>query len=146
MVIDRRYSNGATVGGLRHAGSSFRHSNCLVLQLQPVRFWQSPCVELPVNANEVISIQGRITVDNSGDMRRALCNALRAKPRTLTVDLSSVDYIDSSGFATLLEAMRNARKQNARLVLRGVQGQTRYFLEITRLDQLFDIESEEARA
>jgi len=99
-----------------------------------------------VNSNEVISIQGRVTVDNSGEMRQALCNALRAKPQTLTVDLSRVDYIDSSGFATLLEVMRNARKQSARLVLRGVQGQTRYFLEITRLDQLFDIEPAEVRA
>jgi len=99
-----------------------------------------------VNSNEVISIQGRVTVDNSGDMRRTLCNALRSKPETVTVDLSSVDYIDSSGLATLLEAMRNARKQKARLVLRGVQGQTRYFLEITRLDRLFDIEAEETLA
>ena len=99
-----------------------------------------------MNSNEVISIVGRITVDNSGDMRRMLCNTLRPKPAMVTVDLSSVDYMDSSGVATLVEAMRNARKQNTRLILRGVQGQARYILEISHLDRLFDIEGEERRA
>jgi anti-anti-sigma regulatory factor len=42
--------------------------------------------------------------------------------------------------------MRNARKQNTRLILKGVQDQTRYFLEITRLDQLFEIDREETVA
>ena len=93
-------------------------------------------------ANEV-SIEGRVTVDTSPDMRRTLSNVLRSKPATVKVDLSKVSYIDSSGLATLLEAMRNARKQNTRLILKGVQGQTRYFLEITRLDRLFEIEQEE---
>jgi anti-sigma B factor antagonist len=91
-------------------------------------------------------IEGPVTVDTSEEMRRSLGNALRLKPSTVTVDLSKVSYIDSSGLATLLEAMRNARKQQTRLVLRGIQGQTRYFLEITHLDRLFEIEASEAGA
>ena len=90
------------------------------------------------------SIEGRITVDNSGDMRKTLSNVLRSKPRTLIVDVSKVSYIDSSGIATLLEALRTARKQSTRIVLRGVQGQMRYFLEVSRLDQLFEIEEQVA--
>jgi anti-sigma B factor antagonist len=93
-----------------------------------------------------VSIQGRVTVDNSGDMRRTLSHALRSKPATLTVDLSNVSYIDSSGFATLLEAMRIARAQNTRLILRGIQGQVRYFLEVTRMDRLFEANAEETPA
>ena len=75
-----------------------------------------------------------------------LSNVLRSRPETVVVDLSGVSYIDSSGLATLLEAMRTARKQNTRLILRGIQGQVRYFLEITRLDRLFEIEEAEATA
>src|SRR5215831_18741050 len=87
--------------------------------------------------NEV-SVQGRVTIDSSGELRRRLSNALRSKrkPGTVTVDLSGVSYIDSSGVATLLEATRIARMQHTRLILRGVLGQTRYFLEISRMDQL----------
>ena len=90
-----------------------------------------------------MSIDGRITVDNSGEMRRTLCKALRSKPDTMTVDLSRVSYIDSSGLATLVEAARNARRQNTRLILKGVQGQTCHLLEITRMNRLFEIEPDE---
>ena len=94
----------------------------------------------------VVSIEGRVTVDTSGDMRRTLRNVLRSKPAKMTVDLTKVSYIDSSGLATLLEAVRTARKQNTRLILRGIQGQPRYFFEITGLNHLFEIEAGETGA
>lgn len=86
-----------------------------------------------------VVIHGRITVENSGQMRRTLAKALRAKPATLKVDLSEAVYLDTSGLATLLEATGIARKQGTRLILDGLHGQPRYFLEITHLDRLFEI-------
>jgi len=77
--------------------------------------------------NHVVTIGGRVTVDTSGDMRRTLINVLRSKPVKVTVDLSRVTYIDASGLATLVEAVRVARKQNTRFTLRGIPGQTRLF-------------------
>ncbi len=90
-----------------------------------------------------IAIHGRITVEKSGEMSSALANALRKKPAKLSVDLSGVSYIDTSGLATLLEAAGKARKQGTRLVLNAIQDQPRYLLEITHLDRLFDIEGQE---
>ena len=92
---------------------------------------------------ESVAIHGRITVENSGEMSSALANALRKKPTKLSVDLSGVSYIDTSGLATLLEAVGKAREQGTRLVLKAIQDQPRYFLEITHLDRLFDIEGQE---
>jgi len=89
--------------------------------------------------NDIVAIHGRVTVDNSGEMRAALRSALRKKPAELRVDLSGLSYTDTSGVATLLEAFRTANKQATRLVLVGIHGQPRYFLEITRLDRLFGI-------
>jgi len=60
------------------------------------------------------------------------------------VDLSGVSYIDTSGLATLVEAVRIARKQGTRLILGGIHDQPRYFFEITHLDRLFDIAGQEA--
>jgi len=96
-----------------------------------------------VNGN-VVSIRGRINIDNSGEMRRTLSNALRSKPAELRVDLSLVTYIDISGLATLVEAARIAREQGTRMVLTGIKGQALYLFEITRLDQVFDIDRREA--
>jgi anti-sigma B factor antagonist len=97
----------------------------------------------PAARSDRIAIRGRITVANSGEMSSTLANALRNKPANLSVDLSEVPYIDTSGLATLLEAVGKARKQGTRLTLSSVQDQPRYLLEITHLDRLIDIEGQE---
>ena len=89
---------------------------------------------------EIVSLQGRITINNANEMRRTLADALLPRLPQLTVDLSGVTYMDTSGLATLMEAMRIARRQGTRLVLGGVQDQPRYLLEITDLDHVFEIE------
>ena len=94
-------------------------------------------------AAENLVMHGRITTENSGDMRRALNQALRAKPATVSVDLSDVSYIDTSGLATLVEAARIARGQGTRLLLGGMKEQPRYLFEITHLDRFFDTPAEE---
>ena len=94
-------------------------------------------------AADRVVVEGRITPDNSGEMRASLSRALRGKPPNLTVDLNGVTYIDSSGLATLLEAVRIARKQGTRLVLAGVHDQPQYLLEISHLDSLFEIAGKE---
>jgi len=95
---------------------------------------------------DTISIEGRVTVDNSPEMRDRLAVALKPKPAEVTVELSRVTYIDISGLATLVEASRIAHQQGTRLVLAGVQGQTRYLFEVSQLDHLFDIVEERPKA
>src|SRR6266478_844901 len=75
-----------------------------------------------------VSIEGRVTIDTSGDMRRTVAEALRSKPPAVMLDLSGVSYIDTSGLATLLEASRIARQQGTRLVMHGLHGQPRELL------------------
>jgi anti-sigma B factor antagonist len=87
-----------------------------------------------------VVLQGRITVNNANEMRVKLLDALRAQPQKLTVDLTAVTYMDSSGLATLMETMRTGRQQGTLLVLSGIQEQPRYLLRVTDLDHVFEIE------
>ena len=91
-----------------------------------------------------VAIQGRITIENSGEMRRTLANALRTKPAKVSVDLSGLTYLDTSGLATLVEAARIARRQGTRLIMCGVHDQPRYLFEITHLDRMFEMGEQEA--
>ena len=93
---------------------------------------------------EKIAPQGRITVESSDEMRKALLKALRAKPENLSVDLSGVSYIDTSGLATLVEASRVAHKQGTKLILTGVHDQPQYLFQISHFDKIFDIEAQKA--
>jgi anti-sigma B factor antagonist len=93
---------------------------------------------------EKIAPQGRITIENSDDLRKELLRALRAKPENLSVDLSGVSYIDTSGLATLVEASRVAHKQGTKLILTGVHDQPQYLLQISHFDKILDIEGQKA--
>lgn len=92
---------------------------------------------------QTVAVEGRITVDNSDEMRRKLLAALRLRPDQVIVELSKVTYMDSSALATLLEAVGNARRQRTRLVLVGVSGQPRNLFAIGEIDQLFEFTAQE---
>jgi anti-sigma B factor antagonist len=86
-----------------------------------------------------VSIDGRVNIETSGDMRRTIAEALRSMPPAVMLDLSGVSYIDTSGLATLLEASRMARQQGTRLVLHGLHGQPRELLHFSQIDHMLDI-------
>jgi anti-sigma B factor antagonist len=93
-----------------------------------------------------VAIEGRITINSSGEMRRKLLAAVHLRPAQVSVDLSQATYMDSSGLATLLEAVRIARSQGTRLVLIGVRGQPRCLFEIGELNRLFEFAPKETGA
>jgi anti-sigma B factor antagonist len=99
-----------------------------------------------VAATTIVPFEGRISVNNSDEMRRKLLAALRARPAQITADLSHVTYMDSSGLATLLEAVRVARNQGTRLVLGGISGQPRQLFEVANLHALFEFLPQETDA
>jgi len=96
------------------------------------------------HAADKVAIHGRVTIATSGEMRRMLSEALRAKPAKVSVGLSDVSYIDTSGLATLVEALRIARRQGTRLILGGIHDQPLDLLEITHFNRLFDMGGQEA--
>jgi anti-anti-sigma factor len=101
-------------------------------------------VNVPVTDN--VSIEGRITINNSDEMRRKLRLLLRTKSAQITVDFSRATYMDISAVATLVEAVRIARRQGTRLVLTGLEGQPRRLLEIIQFERLFEVAIQEAKA
>ncbi len=94
----------------------------------------------------IVSPTGDVDLHRSPAFRERLKKAVEGKPRRLIVNLAEVPYMDSSGVATLVEAMQIARRQSMTLVLCGVQARVRSILEIARLDQLFKIADDPAAA
>lgn len=88
---------------------------------------------------EVIAPEGDVDLSRSPTLRQALREAQARKPRRIVVDLAAVDYMDSSGVATLVEALQIARRSNTRIVLCGMRDRVRSIFEIARLDTVFTI-------
>jgi anti-sigma B factor antagonist len=87
----------------------------------------------------LVKLDGSITIDSSPELRRVLLQMLKVPDsRRLTLDFSEVDYIDTSGLAVLIEALRSATQLGKRLQLGGLRERPRYLLESTGLLRLFD--------
>jgi anti-sigma B factor antagonist len=87
----------------------------------------------------VLSPSGDVDLSSSRELQQTIKKAMELRPSRLIVDLTDVPYMDSSGVATLVEAMQIARKQSTRLVLCCMQGKVRSIFEIARLDRVFTI-------
>jgi len=87
----------------------------------------------------LVCLGGRVTVDSSPALRKQLLAMLsRGSRPTLIIDLSGLSYIDCSGIATLVEALRIARQRHTNLQLQGVRDGPRHLLEVTGLLHLFE--------
>lgn len=87
----------------------------------------------------LIRLSGRISIGSSPGLRDRLLQILdRDSLSTLTIDLTAVTYIDLSGVATLVEALKISRRRKSLLQLRGLRDRPRYLLEVTGLIGLFE--------
>ena len=87
----------------------------------------------------VVCPRGDIDMSCSPDLRAALRVALDKKVAVVVVSFEEVTYMDSSGLATLVEAMRSAKSAKKDLVLFGLNDKVRAIFEIARLHQFFSI-------
>lgn len=94
----------------------------------------------------VMAPSGDVDLSTSREFQGRLHAALNGRPALLIVDLGLVPYMDSSGVATLVEAMQIARRQSTRLVLCALQEKVRSIFEIARLDRVFTIVADEQSA
>lgn len=88
-----------------------------------------------------VFLAGEIDLERSPEARKVLLAAVRGgKP--VTVDLADVSYMDSSGIASLVEALQQANTRGVEFALDRVSGQVARILALARLDQVFTIRSQ----
>lgn len=98
-----------------------------------------------VAGTSVVTLRGEIDLQNSPDLRKELL-AWLAEGQDVVVDLSGVDYIDSSGIACLVEAYQTARHQGGNFSLAAISPAALRVLKLARLDEVFVIHEAVAQA
>ncbi|MEM9374423.1 MAG: STAS domain-containing protein, partial [Planctomycetota bacterium] len=86
-------------------------------------------VHAPKAGVVVVTPRSDVDLSRSPELRNALRAAQDRSPERLVVDLTDVSYMDSSGLATLVEAMRTAKNTGAPLVLAGMHPKVRAIFE-----------------
>jgi anti-sigma B factor antagonist len=95
----------------------------------------------------IVDVTGDIDLASSPEVRKALLRELREKraPR-LICNLTQVNYIDSSGIASLVEGLKTSRDLGSRLILFGLSPIAREVLRLSRLLTVFEIYETENQA
>lgn len=95
----------------------------------------------------VVQINGRIELGEGSAAIRDVIRELLAKDRKkILLDLADVNYIDSSGLGSLVNALTSVRKEGGDLKLVNLTTKVNDLLQMTRLYTVFDVSNDEALA
>jgi anti-sigma B factor antagonist len=88
----------------------------------------------------ILDISGNIDLAHSSEVRKAVLQEFREKktPRVI-LNLRDVNYIDSSGVASLVEGLKASRDVGSRLILFGLSPIAHEVLQLSRLLKIFEI-------
>ena len=95
----------------------------------------------------VFDISGDIELSTSQELRKALLRELkdRRMPRVV-VNLQAVQYVDSSGVASLVEGLKASRDVGSRFVLCGLNTKVKDVLRLSWLGTIFEVSDSEEQA
>ena len=93
-----------------------------------------------------VDIRGDVDLHRSPALRETLARLIEENPVRLVLNLTEVGYMDSSGVATLVEALQRIQRKKGRLQLHSLRPRVRSIFEIARLESIFEIYSSEDEA
>ncbi len=95
------------------------------------------CEALPKGT--LLAVEGQVDMHTSPELRGKLRECLERKTTPVVVDLTKVVFIDSSGLATLIEALQAVGKYGGRLRLFGLSPAVKNLFKLSNLISIFDI-------
>jgi len=91
------------------------------------------------DAGVLISAAGEFDVHTAERVRDALRQAEASEPGVITIDLSQVAFMDSTGLGVLIGALNRAQERGGRIVLAGPTTRVLRLLALTGMDERFEI-------
>lgn len=87
----------------------------------------------------LIVVTGELDLFAAPELKEAISDALAEDVRDLIVDLTGTQFIDSSGLAALMLAMRRAQSLGGRLVVIDAGGSVARTFSVAGVDQILTI-------
>ena len=100
-----------------------------------------------VDGVTIVDLSGRITLDEgSAALRETVKQLIDQGQKRVLLNMSKVQFIDSSGIGELVSAFTSAREQGGELKLLNLSKKVHSLIQITKLQAVFDIRDDEAAA
>jgi len=86
----------------------------------------------------LVTVRGEVDLASATDLEACLWRALEASPKSITVDLGGLAFIDSSGLRVLVSLSKEAHARSATFGLTNIPHHAQRVLDITGLSDWFD--------
>ncbi len=93
----------------------------------------------PALGYSLLAVSGEVDMGSASQMREKLTPTLEAGPDAVIIDLSLVTYMDSSGIATLVEALQSSMKREIVFRLAALNPAVLDVFRLARLDTVFSV-------
>ena len=93
----------------------------------------------------IVDISGDVDLRASPLLRKQLFEALKESPR-VAINLTAIRYIDSSGIAVMIEALKESQRLKHQLILFGMNGLVHDVFKLTHVIQIFHVVETEEQA
>lgn len=87
----------------------------------------------------VVEVAGELDLHTSPPLRDHVLELIQGGVDRLALDLTKVDFMDSSSLGSLVTCLKRIKERDGRLVLVGVGGTPMKVLTLTGLDRVFEI-------
>lgn len=87
----------------------------------------------------VVRVEGELDLHTSPQLRDHVLALIGDSPPRVALDLSAVDFMDSSSLGMLVTCLKRVRERDGRFVLVGVSGSPLKVLSLTGLDRVFEV-------
>ena len=86
-----------------------------------------------------LRLLGELDMSTAPQLREELLRVISDGARMVTVDLSELAFVDSTGLSVLITGLKRLRQQGGEMALRSPTPGTRRVLEITGLTEVFAV-------
>lgn len=94
----------------------------------------------------VVELSGHVDMSSSPDLRMACLDLVRKRTPRILFNMRGVNYLDSSGVATLVECLQKLADYDGVLGLFGLTPRAKEIFDVTNLTQLFKFYDSEEEA
>lgn len=99
-------------------------------------------MELKLNTTgkiKTIEIAGKFDIESTEEFESIFAKLIEPNPSVVSIDMSRLDYIDSSGIGSLIKSLNSLKNKKGKLILVGMKPMIQNVFKLAKLDMFFEI-------
>ncbi len=103
-------------------------------------------IQAPEAQTRIINLEGEVDVYTSTQLKQDIAQVIEEDAKFIVLNLSKVEYLDSTGLGVLIGSLKKLREKSGNLVIVSPSVRIMRVFEITGLYKIFNIYPTESEA